>query len=174
MYTLMFEELALDFETIREVIRMTQTPVDKLKTQIELLIQYCESRRALNQRLNIGIGLAGILLGLGATVAGILHTEDARIAAIFGAGSATTQAVLFAYPVGKRERIHRIAVAKLQNLLSDLEIRTDSNVDAEEIKTLLAEFKHLRVKALLEDNVNNESEEPPVSPETIQIVKPSS
>lgn len=137
---------------------MTQSSIDKLKEQIKSLIQYCERRRDLNQRLNIGIGLAGILLGLGATVAGIIHTEDARISAIFGAASATTQAILFAYPVNKRERIHRSAVAKLQNLLSDLEVKSD--IDVEEVEVLLEEFKEIRLKALLEEEVNGNPEEP--------------
>lgn len=142
---------------------MTQTSIDKLKKQIEPLIQYCEQRRDLNQRLNIGIGLAGIVLGLGATVTGVVFKDDARIAAIFGAGSATTQAVLFAYPVNKRERIHREAVAKLQNLLTDLDIKTD--IDAKAVEMLLEEFKDIRLKALLEDSIDDSSEEVSVSPE---------
>jgi hypothetical protein len=149
---------------------MPQPSIDKLKKQIETLIRYCEQRRDLNQRLNIGIGLAGIILGLGATVSGILFDNDARIAAIFGAGSATTQAILFAYPVNKRERIHRVAVAKLQNLLSDLEIKAE--IDTEEIAILLAELKDIRLKALLEDNidgnpVDDNPEEPPISLEPV-------
>lgn len=135
---------------------MTQPFIDKLKEQIKFLIQYCERRKELNQRLNIGIGLAGILLGLGATVTGIV-TEDARISAIFGAASATTQAILFAYPVNKRERIHRIAVAKLQNLLSDLEVKSD--IDVEEVEVLLKDFKEIRLKALLEEEINGNPEE---------------
>jgi hypothetical protein len=132
------------------------TPTEKLKQQIQPLITHCEHRRNLNQYLNIGIGLAGILLGLGATVAGTI-SENAKIAAIFGAASATTQSILFAYPVGKRERIHRTAVAQLENLLSDLEIRSD--IDTEALEKLLAEFKEIRLKALLEDEVNSRSEE---------------
>jgi hypothetical protein len=159
MFTLMLEAVELDSEVDNMVVNIAQTSVDKLRKQIELLIKYCERRRSLNQRLNIGIGLAGILLGLGATLAGILYPNDGRIAALFGAGSATTQAILFAYPVNKRERIHRIVVAKLQNLLSDLEIK--SNLDLEEIEALLREFKHLRLEALLEDSMNDASEESP-------------
>lgn len=147
---------------------MNQDPIDKLKQQIEILIRYCEHRRDLNQLLNLGIGLAGILLGLGATVTGIVYPENARIAAIFGAGSATTQAILFAYPVNKRERIHRLAVAKLQNLLSDLEIQSD--IDAKEIEVILSEFKDIRLKALLEDTVDSNPEDTPVPSELVQPV----
>lgn len=144
-----------------------ETSQDKLKAQISPLIEYCEKRRALNQRLGLSIGIAGILLGLGATVSGIF-SDNAKIAAIFGACSATTQAILFAYPVDKRERIHRCAVAKLQNLLSDLEIRSD--IDPKEFEQLLDEFKEIRLKAILEDNSNAQAKEiePP------QVVQPES
>lgn len=143
---------------------MTQTSTEKLKAQISTLIQHCSSKQLLNQYLNIGIGLTGIMLGLGATVAGIVSDNNAKIAAIFGAGSATTQAILFAYPVGKRERIHRLAIAKLENLLTDLEIRSD--IDDQALKKLLEEFKELRLKALLEDEISSEAEETLPQPAT--------
>jgi hypothetical protein len=132
------------------------TPQEKLKAQIMPLIQHCKGRRTLNQSLNVGIGLAGILLGLGATVAGTLSDNNARIAAIFGASSATTQAILFAYPVGKRERIHRKAIADLENLLSDLEIRSD--IDQNTLERLLERFKEIRLNALLEDEGKSDVE----------------
>lgn len=131
------------------------TPHEKLKAQITMLIQHCKSKQKLNQSLNMSISLAGILLGLGATVAGTLSDNNARIAAIFGASSATTQAILFAYPVGKRERIHRRAIANLENLLSDLEIRND--VDQAALERLLEKFKEIRLNALLEDEGKSES-----------------
>ena len=137
---------------------MTSTPTEKLKAQITSLIRHCKGKQLLNQSLNMGISLTGILLGLGATVAGTLSDSNARIAAVLGAGSATAQSILFAYPVGKRERIHRTAVAKLENLLTDLEIKLESrsDIDTQAFEKLLEEFKDIRFKALLENEVGNE------------------
>lgn len=134
------------------------TPNEKLKAQIADLIRYCKNRQLLNQSLNLGISLAGILLGLGASVAGTLSNNNAKIAAVLGAGSATTQGILFAYPVSKRERIHRKAVARLENLLSDLEIRAD--IDAKALEKLLEDFKEIRLVALLEDELSRKPDEP--------------
>lgn len=148
---------------------VTQSASEKLRVQINELVQHCKNRQLLNQYLNMGIGLVGILLGLGATVSGII-SDNAKVAAIFGAGSATTQGILFAYPVGRRERIHRKAVAKLENLLSDLDIHPD--MDTAALEKLLAEFKEIRLNALLEDETHNELEESTPQPPSLEIQQP--
>jgi hypothetical protein len=115
-----------------------------------------ERLRKLNQSLSVGIGLLGIGLSLGATISGITLKEDARIAAIFGACAATTQAILFAYPTERRSRTYRILVAKNENLRAELEVRQQTE---EELQKILEEFKSIRIQAALEEAVPRKTEE---------------
>jgi hypothetical protein len=137
---------------------------EALKQLITEASPHYERLRKLNQSLSIGIGLLGIALSLGATISGIVLKEDARIAAIFGACAATTQAILFAYPTDKRSRTYRVLVAKNENLRTELEIRQQTE---EELQKILAEFKAIRVQAALEEAVAGKMEkmeEPTDSP----------
>jgi hypothetical protein len=118
-----------------------------LQEKIANLTPYYEGRRKLNQFLGIGIGLLGIGLSLGATITGIV-TDNAKIAAIFGACAATTQALLFAYPVDKRAAAYRVIAAKNNNLSIDLEIKKHTE---EQLQSLLEEFKAIRLEAAIEE-----------------------
>jgi hypothetical protein len=114
-----------------------------------------EQLRKLNQSLSVGIGLLGIGLSLGATISGIIITQDSRIAAIFGACAATTQAILFAYPTERRARTYRVLVAKNENLRADLEVKQQTE---EELQKILEEFKSIRVQAALEEATARKTE----------------
>jgi hypothetical protein len=106
-----------------------------------------ENRKRLNQALGISIGLLGISLSLGATISGI-WSKDPRIAAAFSACAATTQAILFAYPVEKRAAAYRVIAAKNKNLAVDLELK---QLDAEQFDSLVERFKEIRLEAALEE-----------------------
>jgi hypothetical protein len=127
---------------------------EALKKLISQASPYYEQRRKLNQSLSVGIGLLGISLSLGATISGTI-TQDAKISAIFGACAATTQAILFAYPVEKRSGIYRILFARNENLRTELEVRQQTE---EELQEILEEFKSLRVQAALEEVVQRKTE----------------
>lgn len=100
----------------------------------------------LNQWLGISIGLFGILLGFGATVSGLF--DEAKAAAIFGAGASTTQAILFAYPVDKRASAYRTLSAKARNLLIDLELKNNA---PEQLQQLIEELKAIQLEAAAEE-----------------------
>jgi len=128
---------------------------EALKKLINEASPHYEKLRKLNQSLSVGLGLLGIGLSLGATISGIIITQDSRIAAIFGACAATTQAILFAYPTDKRSRTYRVLVAKNENLRAELEVRQQTE---EELQKILEEFKSIRVQAALEEAVPRQME----------------
>ncbi len=128
----------------------------ELKKLINEASPHYEQLRKLNQSLGVGIGLLGIVLSLGATISGIIFKDDAKIAAIFGACAATTQALLFAYPTERRSRTYRVLVAKNENLRTELEVRQQTE---EELQKILDEFKSIRVQAALEEAVPRKTEE---------------
>jgi hypothetical protein len=105
-----------------------------------------QSLKNLNQRIGLFLGIGGILLSLGATISGI--TNNSQIAAMLAAGAATTQSLLFAYPVDRRAVFYRGIRAKNKNLYTDLEINTyeDENLDE-----FLQKFKTIRIEAALEE-----------------------
>ena len=121
---------------------------EKLKKLINDTTPYYERRRAINQALSIGVGLLGITLSLGATVAGII-TEDARISAALGAGAATTQAILFAYPVDKRAGTYRVLTARNKNLWIELEVNKPTEI---ELRQILTEFQAIQLQAAMEES----------------------
>lgn len=127
----------------------SQETKTKLMQQIDSCTPEYEDLKKLNRNLSIRLGLLGIALSLGATISGIFFIRDARIAATFGACATAVQGVLFAYPVDKRAAVYRLAVNKLKNLLSDLEVK--NNHTDMEIQTLLEEFKAIRLEAALEE-----------------------
>ncbi len=137
----MNEEL-LDIKQLQKIVERSTTDYEDL--------------RKLNQRLGIGIGLLGIALSLGSTVSGILRPNDARISAIFGAGAAATQAILFAYPVDKRARVYRILTARNKNIAVDLEFNPQSS---EQLQKTLQEFKLIRMEAAKEESSSVYSED---------------
>jgi hypothetical protein len=136
----MLKENTFDREKLEQLILRDSSRYNKLKK--------------LNQSLNIGISLLGIGLSLGATISGILN-KDARIAAIFGACAATTQAILFAYPTDKRARAYRSLLARNENLQAELEVRPQTE---QELQKILDEFKMIRVQASLEESMFKRSE----------------
>ncbi len=120
----------------------------KLKKLIDDCTLHYTGKQKLNQFLSIGIGLLGIGLSLGATIAGIA-IDNARIAAIFGACAATTQGLLFAYPVDKRAAAYRVIAAKNKNLSIDLEVKNQTD---EQLQNLIEEFKAIRLEAAIEES----------------------
>lgn len=120
---------------------------EKLKELIQEASLKYKNLSRLNQFLSLGVGLLGISLSLGATISGVM-TQDSRIAAIFGACAATSQAILFAYPVEKRAAIYRILTAKNSNLEDELEIWQQTDA---ELRRILEEFKSIRLEAALEE-----------------------
>jgi hypothetical protein len=139
----MTEENIFDREKLSQSIRKASTRYDKLKR--------------LNQSLSIGIGLFGISLSLGATISGIIFPDNSKIAAIFGACAATTQAILFAYPTDKRSRVYRTLFARNENLRTELEVRPQTD---QELQAILDEFKSIRVQAASEEAIPKKSENP--------------
>jgi anthranilate/para-aminobenzoate synthase component II len=131
-----------DLKRLQELVKQSTTDYEEL--------------RKLNQWLGIGLGLLGIALSLGGTVSGILLPKDARISAIFGAGAAATQAILFAYPVDKRARVYRVLTAKNKNIAVDLEFSSQS---AEQLQKTLQEFKLIRMEAAKEESSSVNSED---------------
>lgn len=127
------QNLSIDQEVLKELVCKTSP--------------YYEERRNLNQSLSIRIGLLGIGLSLGATIAGIV-TDNAKISAIFGACAATAQAILFAYPVEKKAGVYRVLYTRNENLRIDLEVRQQTEA---ELQAILEEFKSLRLQAALEE-----------------------
>lgn len=119
-----------------------------LKKLVQSEIPVYEKKRQLNQFLGLGVGLLGIALGLGATVAGIVKSDDARIAAIFGACAATTQAILFAFPVDKRAAVYRILATKSKNLDLELQIQ---ELPQERLHEILEALKAISLEAALEE-----------------------
>lgn len=134
-------------------IMFDQEALKKLIT--EASPQY-DQRKKWNQSISIIVGLLGIGFSLGATVSGILIKDDSRIAAIFGACAATTQAILFAYPTERRARTYRILGAKNENLKIELEVRQQTE---EELQKILEEFKSIRVQAALEEAVPRKTQD---------------
>jgi hypothetical protein len=105
-----------------------------------------QSLKNLNQRIGLSLGIGSILLSLGATISGI--TNNSQIAAMLAAVAATTQSVLFAYPVDRRAVFYRGIRAKNKNLYTDLEINT---YEDEKLDEFLQEFKTIRIEAALEE-----------------------
>ena len=128
---------------------------EALKKLIDEASPQYKQRKKWNQSISIVVGLLGIGLSLGATISGILVKDDSRIAAIFGACAATTQAILFAYPTEKRSRTYRVLFAKNENLRAELEVRQQTE---EELQKILEEFKSIRVQAALEEAVPRKTE----------------
>ncbi len=148
-------ESTFDRETLSQLIHEASSRYDKL--------------RKLNQSLSFGIGLLGISLSLGATISGIIIAKDSRIAAIFGACAATTQAILFAYPTDKRSRAYRALLAKNENLRTELEVRQQTD---EELQAILEEFKSIRVQAAFEEATTRKSENLQESESEINLKEP--
>lgn len=134
------EERKIDQGKLHQAIQEASTQFNQLKK--------------LNQYLSTSIGLFGVALRLGATVSGIV-AKDARIAAIFGACSATTQAILFAYPTDRRASAYRILFTKNENLRIDLEVRQQTNQSLEKI---LNEFQFIKAQAALEEATTKKPE----------------
>ena len=126
----------------------TDEKISKLKKIIDDSTLHYSDKQKLNQFLSIGIGLLGIGLSLGATIAGVA-TDNARIAAVFGACAATTQGLLFAYPVDKRAAAYRILSARNRNLSIDLEVKEQTD---EQLQNLIEEFKAIRLEAAIEES----------------------
>ena len=135
--------------TVTNSINSEQDTKNKLIQEIGSSTPEYENLKKLNRNLSIRLGLLGIGLSLGATISGIFFIRDARIAATFGACATAVQGILFAYPVDKRAAVYRLAVNKLNNLLSDLEVKNE-HTDVE-IQALLEEFKAIRLEAALEE-----------------------
>lgn len=128
----------------------------ELKKLIQNETPVYEKKRKLNQSIGIGVSLLGIGLGLGATISGVLRSNDARISAIFGACAATTQAILFAFPVDKRTAVYRILTAKSKNLECELQIQ---DLSQERLYRILEEFKAISLEAALEEASPGKMEE---------------
>jgi hypothetical protein len=116
-----------------------------LSEQLQVAIAQYRRLKNFNQILGGTLALTGIVLGLVSTLHGI--NNDAKLAAGFAAGSATVQAILFAYPLEGRSKFYRRLVADGQNLLLDLDI---SKLSEEELK-LLESIKSLRSRAAAEE-----------------------
>lgn len=119
----------------------------QLKKRLEEATVQYENCKKLNQAIGITIGLLGISLSLGATVAGIWSTNP-KLAAAFSACAATTQAILFAYPVDKRAAAYRVISAKNKNLAVDLEFKSPTE---DQFQALVDKFKEIRLEAALEE-----------------------
>lgn len=124
---------------------ISYTKPQNLGEQIQVAIEEYRRLKYFNQILGGTLALTGILLGLISTLHGI--NDKAKLAAGFAAGSATIQAILFAYPLESRSRFYRKLVADGQNLLLDLNAK---EFDEEEQK-LLESVKALRSRAAAEE-----------------------
>ncbi len=129
---------------------------EKLKKLIQGTTPYYENRRKINQTLSIGIGLLGIALSLGATLSGLV-TENAKVAAAFGAGAATIQAILFAYPVDRRAGVYRVLAARNKNLWVELEVNQPTET---ELQNILEEFKTIQLQAAMEEFSSKNLDQP--------------
>ncbi|MGI0495527.1 hypothetical protein ACN4EG_27435 [Alkalinema pantanalense CENA528] len=128
---------------------------DKLYHLIQETSAQYEYLKKLNQSLSTGIGLLGIALSLGATVSGII-IKDARIAAIFGACAATTQAILFAYPTDRRASAYRILSAKNESLRIELEVKQQTS---ESLEKILCDFQFIKAQAALEETTSKKPDD---------------
>lgn len=136
-------------DKLEENSKTLQMQSNKLLNHVNTSIPRYEKLKNLNRNLSVRLGVLSIVLSLGATISGIFYIENARIAATFGACATAIQGVLFAYPVDKRARVYRLTVDKLNNLVSDLEVK--NNRTDEELQRLLEEFKAIRLEAALEE-----------------------
>lgn len=116
-----------------------------LSDQIQAAIVEYRRLKYFNQILGGTLALTGILPGLVSTLHGI--NNEAKLAAGFAAGSATVQAILFAYPLENRSRFYRKLVADGQNLLLDANVKQFTE---DELK-LLESVKSLRSRAAAEE-----------------------
>jgi hypothetical protein len=123
----------------------SSTPSQKLSEQVQTAIAEYRRLKYFNQILGGTLALTGISLGLISTLHGI--NNNAKLAAGFAAGSATVQAILFAYPLENRSGFYRKLVAEGQNLLLDLSI---DQLSEKELK-LLESTKSLRSRAAAEE-----------------------
>lgn len=123
----------------------SSTQPQNLSDQIQASVAEYYRLKYFNQFLGGTLAISGILFGLISTLHGI--NDKAKLAAGFAAGSATIQAILFAYPLESRTRFYRKLVADGQNLLLDLNVKQFTE---EELK-LLESVKSLRSRAAAEE-----------------------
>jgi hypothetical protein len=124
---------------------MTASSDSTLSKQVQAAIAEYRRLKYFNQILGGTLAITGILLGLISTLHGI--NKKPELAAGFAAGSATIQAILFAYPLEGRTKFYRKLVAEGQNLLLDLNFSKFS----EEEQQLLESVKSLRSRAAAEE-----------------------
>jgi hypothetical protein len=124
-------------------VSSTQSQI--LSEQVQVSIAEYRRLKYFNQILGSTLALTGILLGLASTLYGL--NNNTKLAAGFAAGSATVQAILFAYPLDSRSKFYRKLVADGQNLLLDLDI---DKLSEKELK-LLEGVKSLRSRAAAEE-----------------------
>ena len=108
---------------------------------------YANKKRG-NQLKGVILGIGGILLSLGATIFGILGQSD--MSAIFAACAASTQALLFAYPVEKRASLYRLLRIECSSL--EEEIKVTDEPTQEQLQYIFDTFQAIKIKAADEDS----------------------
>jgi hypothetical protein len=136
----------LTSESDRSQQKSVQSLVEEWTAKYEWLKNF-------NMGLGLSLGISGILLSFGATLAGIVGTaEAAKVAACLAPASATVQSALLAYPVDKRARFYRILAAKNMNLSTDLKFNQYTD---QQLKEILEEFKSIQLEAATREPQND-------------------